>query len=237
MVNREDQPHRKLGVYGLTERDEAWDVMLTLAREGRERGWWHQYGDAVPDWFEVYVGLEADATSIAAYDAEFVPGLMQTDGYARAITRAKLADVADEDLTRIVSVRMKRQDLLISDDGPHVWFVINEAVVRRVVGGPEVMRDQLDRLMAVANLPRVQLQVLPFEAGAHPSMDGSFSILAFPESRDPQVVYMEYLTGALYLEKPSDTDRYRLVLDHLRATALNMDASRALIAGIAEQLG
>ncbi len=226
-----------LGVYGLTDRDPAWDVMLTLARESRERGWWHQYGDAVPDWFEVYVGLEADATSIAAYDAEFVPGLMQTDGYARAITRAKLAGVTDEDLTRIVSVRMKRQDLLISDDGPHVWFVINEAVVRRVVGGPEVMRDQLDRLMAVANLPRVQLQVLPFEAGAHPSMDGSFSILAFPESRDPQVVYMEYLTGALYLEKPSDTDRYRLVVDHLRATALNMDASRALIAGIAEQLG
>jgi hypothetical protein len=132
---------------------------------------------------------------------------------------------------------MERQKILSSDDGPHVWFVVNEAVVRRVVGGPEVMRGQLDRLMAVSGLPRVQLQVLPFDAGAHASMDGSFSILAFPEQTDPQVVYMEYLTGALYLEKPSDTDRYRLVVDHLRATALNMDASRVLIAGIAEQLG
>jgi transcriptional regulator with XRE-family HTH domain len=226
-----------LGVYGLTDRDPAWDVMLTLARESRERGWWHQYGDAVPDWFEVYVGLEADATSISAYHTEFVPGLIQTADYARAITRAKLSDVTDDDLERIVDVRMERQKILTSDDGPHVWFVINEAVVRRVVGGPEVMHRQLDRLMVVADLPRVQLQVLPFEAGAHASMDGSFSILAFPDARDPQVVYMEYLTGALYLEKPSDTDRYRLVVDHLRATALNMDASRVLIAGIAEQLG
>jgi len=226
-----------LGVYGLTDRDPAWDVMLTLARESRERGWWHQYGDAVPDWFEVYVGLEADATSISAYHTEFVPGLIQTADYARAITRAKLSDVTDDDLERIVGVRMERQKILTSDDGPHVWFVINEAVVRRVVGGPQVMRGQLDRLMAVADLPRVQLQVLPFDAGAHASMDGSFSILAFPEQADPQVVYMEYLTGALYLEKPADTDRYRLVVDHLRATALNMDASRALIAGIAERLG
>ena len=226
-----------LGVYGLTDRDPAWDVMLTLARESRERGWWHQYGDAVPDWFEVYVGLEADATSISAYHTEFVPGLIQTADYARAITRAKLSDVTDDDLERIVDVRMERQKILTSDDGPHVWFVINEAVVRRVVGGPEVMHRQLDRLMVVADLPRVQLQVLPFEAGAHASMDGSFSILAFPQKSDPQVVYMEYLTGALYLEKPSDTDRYRLVVDHLRATALNMDASRVLIAGIAEQLG
>ncbi|HEX9538350.1 MAG TPA: helix-turn-helix transcriptional regulator [Streptosporangiaceae bacterium] len=226
-----------LGVYGLTDRDPAWDVMLTLARESRERGWWHQYGDAVPDWFEVYVGLEADATSISAYHTEFVPGLIQTADYARAITRAKLSDVTDDDLERIVGVRMERQKILTSDDGPHVWFVINEAVVRRVVGGPEVMRGQLDHLIVAAELPRVQLQVLPFDAGAHASMDGSFSILAFREQTDPQVVYMEYLTGALYLEKPADTDRYRLVVDHLRATALNMDASRALIAGIAERLG
>ncbi|MDX6390559.1 MAG: hypothetical protein QOJ73_1622 [Streptosporangiaceae bacterium] len=224
-----------LGVYGLTDADEAWNVMLALARESRERGWWHQYGDAVPDWFEVYVGLEADAASIDAYDAEFVPGLIQTEDYARAITRAKLSDVADDDLARIVGVRMKRQELLTVADGPHIWFVINEAVVRRLVGGRAVMRRQLERLLKVADLPRVQLQIVPFEAGAHPSMDGSFSILAFPESRDPQVVYTEYLTGALYLEKPSDTDRYRLVVDHLRATALGMDASRALIAGIAGQ--
>src|SRR6266851_5426926 len=223
--------------YGLTDADEAWGVMLTLASESRERGWWHQYGDAVPEWFEVFVGLEADAASIDSYDAEFVPGLAQTPEYARAITKAKQADVSDDDLARIVSVRTKRQDLLTSDDGPHVWFVINEAVVSRVVGGPEVMRGQLERLMAVADLPHVQLQILPFDAGAHPSMDGSFSILAFPEPRDPQVVYMEYLTGALYLEKPSDTERYRLVVDHLRATALNMDASGSLIARIAEQLG
>lgn len=226
-----------LRTYGLSEDHEAWNVMLTLAKESRERGWWHQYGDAVPEWFEVFVGLESDAASIDSYDAEFVPGLIQTEDYAKAITRAKLADVTDDDLARIVKVRMERQALLTSDDGPRAWFVINEAVVRRVVGGPGVMRKQLERLLAVADLPRVQLQVLPFGAGAHAAMDGSFSILGFPEQTDPRVVYMEYMTGALYIEKQPDTDRYTIAVDLMRATALGMDASRALIAGIAEQLG
>jgi hypothetical protein len=225
-----------LGVYGLSDQDDAWDVMLTLARESRDRGWWHQYGDAVPDWFEVYVGLEADAASITAYDAEFVPGLLQNEDYARAIHRAKLFSASEEEIERIVTVRMARQDLLTAQDGPQVWFVLNEAVVRRLVGGPQVMKRQLERLVRAAALPRVTLQVIPFEAGAHASMDGSFSILAFPEESDPQVVYIEYLTGSLYMEKPAETARYRVVVDHMRATALPVDASRALIAGIAEQL-
>jgi hypothetical protein len=139
------------------------------------------------------------------------------------------------DLERIVKVRMERQRLLTSAEGPHVWYVLNEAVVRRVVGGREVMKRQIERLLAVADLPRVELQVLPFAAGAHAAMDGSFSLLTFPEPRDPRVVYVEYMTGALYIEKPSDTERYRIAIDHLRASALSMDASRALIASIAEQ--
>ena len=224
-----------LGVYGLTERDDAWDLMITLARESRSRGWWHQYGDAVPDWFEVYVGLEADAASITAYDAEFVPGLLQTEDYARAITRAKPIDVSDEDLERIVKVRMTRQALLTSQDSPQAWFIINEAVIRRAVGGPAVMAEQLGKLLQAADLPGVTLQVLSFATGVHPSMDGSFSILTFPQVTDPQVVYVEYLTGSLYMEKPMEADRYRLVFDHMRASALPMDASRALIAEVAGQ--
>lgn len=225
-----------LGVYGLTDRDEAWDVLLTLSRESRNRGWWHQYGDAVPDWFEVFVGLEADAATITAYDAEFVPGLLQTEDYARAIHRAKLFSATDEEIERSVRVRMARQDLLTSDDGPQVWFVLNEAVIRRVVGGRDTMRQQLRHLLEAMALPAVTLQVLPFETGAHPSMDGSFWILAFREQTDPQVVYIEYQTGSLYLEKPAEAKRYRLVFDHMRAAALPVDASRALIARMADDL-
>jgi transcriptional regulator with XRE-family HTH domain len=224
-----------LRVYGLTEAHDDWEPMLALSRASRQRGWWHEYAEAVPEFFEVYVGLESDAVSISAYHAEFVPGLAQTEDYASALIRAKLADVSD--LERIVKVRMERQKILTSDDGPSVWYVLNEAVVRRVVGGRAVMKRQLERLLAVADLPRVQLQIVPFDAGAHAAMDGSFSLLTFPEPRDPQVVYIEHLTGALYLEKTVDTERYRLAIDHLRASALSMDASRALIAGIAERLG
>jgi hypothetical protein len=135
-----------------------------------------------------------------------------------------------------VAVRMARQKLLTAPGGPTVWFVLNEAVIRRVVGDPAVMDEQLKRLIAAMDLPTVTLQVLPFGAGAHPSMDGSFSLLGFPEPNDPNVVYIEYQTGALYLEKQPEVQRYKLMVDHLRAAALPVDASRALIARVAGEL-
>jgi hypothetical protein len=225
-----------LTAYGLTEQDETWDVMLTLARESRSKGWWHQHGDAVPAWFEVYVGLEAEAASVSGYDSEFVPGLLQTEEYARAIHRTSLFTATDDEIERRVKVRMARQELLSSADGPEVWVVLNEAAVRRVVGGAATMREQLARLTEAMELPDVTLQVLPFASGAHPSMDGSFIILGFPEVSDPNVVYIEYQTGALYLEKPEEVRRYKLMFDHLRAAALPVDASRALIARVAGEL-
>ena len=225
-----------LGVYGLSDQDEAWDLMLTLARESRSRGWWHQYGDAVPDWFEVFVGLEAEATSISGYDAEFMPGLLQTEDYAKAVHHAFLFGATDDEIDRRVKVRIARQERLTSEDGPQVWFVLNEAAIRRKVGGRGTMHDQLARLTVAMDLPNVTLQVIPFDVGAHPSMDGSFSILGFPEETDPNVVYIEYQTGALYLEKPEEVRRYSLMFDHLRAAALPVDASRALIAQVGGEL-
>lgn len=225
-----------LGVYGLTDQDEAWQLLLTLARESRSRGWWHQHGDAVPDWFEVYVGLEAEATTISAYDAEFIPGLLQTAEYARAVHRADLLTATDEEAEGRVRVRMARQARLTAGDGPHAWFVLNEAVIRRRVGGRATTHDQLTRLLEAAELPSVTLQVIPFDVGAHPAMDGAFSILGFREGTDPSIVYIEYQTGALYLEKPDEVRRYGLIFDHLRAAALPVDASRALITSRADEL-
>ncbi len=225
-----------LGVYGMIETDAAWEVLLILARESRQKGWWQQYGEAVPDWFEVYVGLEAEAATIWGYDAEFVPGILQTEDYARAVHRAQLINASEAEIDRLVRVRMARQELLTTDDAPQLWLILNEAVIRRRVGSRLVMENQLKRLLEAADLPNVTLQVVPFSAGAHPAMDGSFNLLSFPEPTDPQIVYIEYHTGALYLEKAAEVQRYRLLFDHLRASAESVDASRALMARVAEEL-
>ncbi|HUC23643.1 MAG TPA: helix-turn-helix transcriptional regulator [Streptosporangiaceae bacterium] len=225
-----------LKTYGLSEDDEVWDVLLTLARESRQRGWWQQYGEAVPDWFEVYVGLEAEAADIFGYDAEFVPGILQTEEYAWAVHQAQMIGATNEEINRLVKVRMTRQELLTSDDAPQLWLILNEAVIRRVVGNPTVMHEQLERLIQASRLRNLTLQIIPFGAGAHAAMDGSFSLLAFPEPTDPNIVYIEYHTGALYLEKTAEVQRYRVMLDHLRASALPVDASRSLMARVAEEL-
>src|SRR5580658_1100161 len=166
--------------YGLSERNEAWELLLTLARESRTKGWWHQYGDAIPDWFQVYVGLEAEAATVSKYDSEFVPGLLQTDDYARAIHRASFIKETDEEIERRVQVRIARQELLTANGRPELWFILDEAVIRRLVGGKDAMRRQLLHLVEATTLPNVTIQVIPFAAGAHPSMDGPFTILRFP---------------------------------------------------------
>ncbi len=225
-----------LRTYGFAEDDIGFEVLLSLARESRQKGWWQQYGEAIPDWFQVFVGLEAEAASIWGYDSEFVPGILQTEEYARAVHQAQLINATDHDIDRLVRVRMERQELLKSDDAPELWLVLNESVVRRVVGGPAVMRDQLHRLIEASRMPNVTLQIVPFSAGAHPAMDGSFNLLGFPEPTDPQIVYIEYHTGALYMERPSEVDRYRLAFDHLRAAAASVDASRVDMERVAEEL-
>ena len=224
-----------LDVYDV--RGDQREVLLTLAREARQRGWWQSYrNNAVPEWFQVYLGLEAEAASLHEYAAELVPGLFQTADYYRAFMRAAPAAGGDESIERKIAVRMARQERLASDDPPACWAVLNEAVIRRVVGGPDVMHVQLNHIVELANWSHISVQVLPFTAGAHPAMDGSFTILGFPDAPDPDVVYLESQTGSLYLEKPPEIERYRAMFNHLVAKALDPEVSVSLIAEAAEAL-
>jgi len=225
-----------IGVYGVEENGEEWESLLTLARESRQKGWWHAYGDAIPEGFETYVGLEADATTLRTYESDYVPGLLQTADYAHAVIRATMLTASDEEIERHVAVRMVRQERLTGPGAPEIWAVISEAVIRRVVGGELVMRAQLSRLAETSKQPNVSLQVLPFSVGAHAGMDGAFMILGFPAPTDPDVTYVHYYTGTLYLEKPEDLARYTLMFDHLRAAALPVDQSRDLIACVRDEL-
>ena len=225
-----------LGVYGVQENGEAWEALLALARESRQKGWWHNYGDAIPEGFETYVGLEADATTLRTYESDYVPGLLQTEDYARAVMRATMLTASDEEIERHVAVRMVRQERLTGPGAPEIWAVVSEAVIRRVVSGEPLMRVQLSRLVEASKQPNITLQVLPFSVGAHAGMDGAFMILGFPAPTDPDVTYVHYYTGTLYLEKPEDLARYTLMFDHLRAAALPVGQSRNLIARARDEL-
>ena len=226
---------RLLDLYGIAEGPER-DLLLSLARESRERGWWQQYGDTVPEWFATYVGLEAEASAISVYQAEIVPGLLQTQGYATALHRAELMNATEEEIEQRVAVRMERQARLTEPDAPRLWVVLNEAVIRRVVGERAVMHGQLARLAESASAPNITLQVLPFSAGAHASMDSAFSIVSFDPPTDGDVVYFEHPTSSLYLERPQEVARYRLIYEHLRAASLSLDESRRLLTRSAEDL-
>jgi len=226
---------RLLDVYGITEGPER-DLLVSLARESRERGWWQQYGEAVPEWFATYVGLEAEASAISAYRAEIVPGLLQTQRYAAALHRAELMNATEEEIERHVAVRMERQAHLTQPDAPRLWVVLNEAVIRRVIGERSIMHEQLTRLAEAASAPNITLQVLPFSSGAHASMDSAFSIVSFEPPTDGDIVYFEHPTCSLYLDKPGEVARYTLVYEHLRAASLSLDESRRLIARSAEDM-
>jgi transcriptional regulator with XRE-family HTH domain len=223
-----------LDIYDI--RGEQREVLLTLAREARERGWWQSYSSAIPEWFQVYVGLETEAAFVHEYSAELVPGLLQTADYYRAFMQASPAAGNEDEIERKIAVRMKRQERLAGDDLLTLWAVLNEAVIRRVVGGAQTMRAQLQHVAETAKLPHVSVQVLPYRAGAHPAMDGSFIVLGFPEPTDPDVVYLESQAGSLYLEETPPVERYTLMFDHLIAKALDPDESRRLIAEVAEEL-
>jgi transcriptional regulator with XRE-family HTH domain len=213
------------------------EALLTLCRQARERGWWHTHGDAVPDWFKTYIGLETDATSIRVYESELVHGLLQTEDYARAILRTAPTPISDREAERRVAVRAARQERLTGEEPPAYWAVLNEAVIRRTVGGAEVMRAQLRHIAEVSELTHVNVQVLPFRAGEHPSMIGGFRILGFPEPTDPNVVFQETQLGGLYHERLEDVDRYTLMFNHLIAKALDPGESRRLITKAVAELG
>jgi transcriptional regulator with XRE-family HTH domain len=209
-----------LELYGVTDPQLA-AGMLELATQANAQSWWTKYGDILPSWFEPYLGLEASATRIRAFDLQFVNGLLQTEAYARAVTMIGSRRAARAEVDRRVGVRMRRQELLTAANPPRVWCILDEAAIRRPVGGSEVMREQLSRLIEVTRLPNVTLQVVPFRAGAHDGAGGSFTVLRFGEPDVSDVVYIEQLTGAQYLEKRADADHYLDVLNRLSATALS----------------
>jgi transcriptional regulator with XRE-family HTH domain len=218
-------------VYGVDDRRMV-DSLMQMAKDSRQQGWWHSFGD-IP--YSVYIGLETDAASLRVYDPQVVPGLLQTKLYAESLIAGALPETAQGDIDKRVQVRMRRQDRIQAAENPlRLWTVLDEAALRRVVGNRVVMRDQLDHLVEQSHLPHVTVQVIPFEMGAHPGLNGQYAILEFPDTTDSSVVYIEGVTSDLYLEKTNDVQRYSVMYEHLRAQALNVEQSRQFIANIAK---
>jgi transcriptional regulator with XRE-family HTH domain len=224
-----------LRLYEVTDPTEVAEF-VALAREANTPGWWQHYGDVLPPWFRTYVDLESAAALIRTYEGQFIPGLLQTDDYMRAVVQGAHLDESPEELGRRVRLRMARQTLLTREHPPRLWAVVDEAALRRPVGGPEVMQGQLERLIDAAKLPNVTLQILPFGAGAHPAMVGSFSVLRFPDEELPDVVYLEHLTSALYLNKPEEVDQYLHVMESICVRAAAPDRTVELLEGILDEL-
>ena len=223
-----------LELYGVTGAER--DGLIQLTREARQPGWWHSFRDVLPNPYEVYIGLEAGAASIRNFEPIVVPGLLQTEDYARATFRNGPRELDVDEVQRRVEVRLARQEILARDDRPRLWAVIDEAVIHRAVGGVSVMRRQLRHLAESAQQGRTTIQVVPYRAGAHAGTTGPFVILDFPEPTDPAVVYVETLAGDIYLEERSDVNRYTLAFDRLLAAALHPDDSMQLIERLASTL-
>jgi transcriptional regulator with XRE-family HTH domain len=223
-----------LALYGVT--DEALrSKFLALVMQSNGPDWWREYGDILPGWFENFLGLEAAAATIRSFEVQFVHGLFQTADYARAVTRLGRKAAPDDEIERWVTLRLKRQELLTRPDPPNVWSVIDESVLRRPVGDAALMRAQFRHLIELAELPHVTLQVIPFTKGAHAGESGSFSVLRFEEPDLPDVVYLEQLTNAVYLEQRSDVERYLEVVDEISSQALTPDETAPLIERLARE--
>jgi len=208
-----------LMLYGVTDED-VLQRMLTLAQQSNTAGWWARYDDVLADWFETYLGLEQATSLIRTYELQFVPGLFQTEDYARAVTLLGHRAAPPAEIERRVSLRLRRQEILHSPDTlPKVWAVIDESALRRPLGGRTVMKAQLSHLVELIESPQVTLQIMPFDRGGHSAAGGSFSILRFADNELPDVVYIEQLTGALYLDRPEEIDHYREVMNSLSAEA------------------
>jgi transcriptional regulator with XRE-family HTH domain len=203
-----------LTLYGVIDGEER-AALLNLAREANLPGWWHAYSDILPTWVEPYVGLEAAASIIRTYQIQSIPGLLQTDAYARALLRTGYPTVTDDELARRSELRTSRQDVLDRPGAPQVWAVIDEGAVSRPLGSRAIMREQLEHLIEMTDHPAVTIQVLPFRVGAHAAMAGPFTILRFAEPDLQDVIYIEQLTSALYLDKPNEVDRYLEVMEQL----------------------
>jgi hypothetical protein len=209
-----------LTYYGVSDEQER-QAFLALAQQGSSSGWWHRYGDVLPSWFEVYVGLEQAASIIRTFQVQFVPGLLQTEAYARAVIRLSTPTIEADEIERRVGSQMARQEFIGQPDAPSLWAVIDEAALRRPPGDPALMRGQLQNLIDMAHRRNITIQLVPFELGGHVAGGGPFTILRFPEPDLPDVVYLEQLNSAIYLEKRQDVDGYRVVMDRVCTRALS----------------
>jgi hypothetical protein len=207
-----------LKLYGVEDEGEQ-QRLLTLAREANTPGWWHSYGDVLSTWFQNYLDLEQAAELIRTYEIQFVPGLLQTDAYARAVIMLGHGGATPEEIDRRADLRMARKQMLQRHESPRLWAVLDEAVLRRPIGGKEVLREQIESLLAMCEQPSVRLQVIPFESGGHAAAGGAFTILRFPYPDMPDVVYLEHLTSGLYLDKREDVDHYAAAMGRLTIEA------------------
>ncbi|MEU5593084.1 helix-turn-helix transcriptional regulator [Streptomyces sp. NPDC020298] len=218
-----------LETYGVPEEEAT--AFVTLAEEANQPGWWQRFHDVLPDWFSMYVSLEGAAQVIRSYEPHFVPGLLQTEEYARAVMEAgTIGQAGPQTIERHVSLRMTRQGLLEREDPPHLWVIMDETVLRRPVSAhAEVLRDQLDKLLEYAERDRVTIQVAEFASGPHPGTYAPFSLFRFAEPELPDMVYTEYLTGALYLDSRKEVSAHLEVLDHMTARAASVQRTRKIL--------
>ncbi|KOV23473.1 helix-turn-helix domain-containing protein [Streptomyces heliomycini] len=213
--------------------DELREFLKSLAREAKTRGWWQVHGAGVPEWFNIYIGLEQDASTLRQYQCEVLPGLMQTRAYARELHTTG-AHMSAEDIDRAVRVRLERQEMLSRPDSPDAWFIVHEGAVRNLIGDREIMREQLERILETTELPSVTLQVLTFDSGTYP-VTGSFTMLGFPAPEDPDLVYRDGITDAVYLEGEHHVREYTRAFDGLRAAALSPQRSAQLIKSVVKE--
>jgi transcriptional regulator with XRE-family HTH domain len=224
-----------LDIYGVTGEAQR-EALLQLARDARQRGWWHSYGDVLPSEYTHFIGLEAEAASVRTYQQVLVPGLLQTERYTRAVVEAFRPTDTAEGTDRRTAVRLERQRRVLEEHTLQLSAVLGEGVIHQHVGEPDVMAEQLRFLADAGGLPNVMVQVLPFAAGAHGAMTGSFAILGFPAPVDPDVVYLENMSSALFLEDPGQIADYVQVFDYLRAAALSPKDSADMLKRAAEEL-
>jgi transcriptional regulator with XRE-family HTH domain len=224
-----------LDTYGVADQARR-DALIQLARDGRQHGWWYSYRDVLPGRYEFFVGLEEEAASIRAFELAVVPGLLQTEDYARALAHGGPMEFGFQEIERRIEVRMTRQQLLAKPDRPQLWAILDESAIRRIVGGPAVMRVQLQQMVAMSEQGKTTIQVVPYGVGAHSGTAGSFTILGFAGAGEIDVVYMETIGGNMSVDKAEEVQHYATAFDHLRAVALSPDDTRVMLLAVSEEL-
>lgn len=223
-----------LTLYGVTDQEER-EQFLALVRQSNRPGWWHRYNDLMPKWFEDFVGLEEAASRIQTYELQFVPGLMQTEDYARAVACHGRPETANDDVERRVALRMRRQKMLAGPQSPRLWAVVDESVLHRPIGSRMTLRAQIDHILELTALPHISLQIVPYPMSGY-AAEGAFTLLRFAEPELPNIAYIEHLAGALYLEKQDEIEVYSRAIDRLAVDADRPDRSRQMLSKLRAEI-